>query len=74
MSGSKNTELTVKYVCTALAATSLGFSSSVLVAYSTNPTKANRSVNPTTSSRQPRSSRLDQYSRLSRQNISANGT
>ena len=37
MSGSKNTELTVKYVCRSLATTSFGLRMIDLVAYSTNP-------------------------------------
>ena len=37
MSGSKNTELTVKYVCRSLATTSRGLRMIVLVAYSAKP-------------------------------------
>ena len=50
MSGSKNTELTVKYVCRSLATTSRGLRMIVLVAYSTNPMNANRTASTTTSS------------------------
>ena len=46
MFGSKNTELTVKYACTSLAAISLGFRKIVLVAYSTKPTIANSTASP----------------------------
>ncbi len=74
MFGSKNTELTVKYACTALAAISLGFRRIVLVAYSTKPTTANRTASPASKVKQPRVRRGVQSSRRSRQNASANGT
>ena len=67
MFGSKNTELTVKYVWTWLAAISLGFRKIVLVSYSTNPTSANTTASPASTSRQVRASRAVQSSRRSRQ-------
>ena len=46
MFGSKNTELTVKYAWTWLAAISFGFRKIVLVSYSTNPTSPNSDRQP----------------------------
>ncbi len=57
MFGSKNTELTVKYACSWLAAISFGFRKIVLVSYSTNPTRANSTASPASSARQVRVSR-----------------
>ena len=74
MSGSKNTELTVKYVWTLLAAISLGFRNSVLVSNSTNPTAAKTTASPVRSSRQVRSRSRVHRSRRNRQNSNENGT
>ena len=74
MSGSKNTELTVKYVCRSLAATSLEFRRIDLVAYSTNPITENTSPSPTVITRQPRNSSGVQRTFRSSRYSSANGT
>ena len=74
MSGSKNTELTVKYVCRSLATTRRGLRMIVLVAYSTNPTIANSTASAATSSMHLRISCRSQSIPRSSANISANGT
>ena len=74
MSASKNTELIAKYVWTLFSAISFGLRNSVLVAYSTNPTTASRSVRPTISNRHRRSSADVHRSLRSRQNSNAKGT
>ena len=71
MSGSKNTELIAKYVWTLFSAISLGLSSNVFVAYSTNPISTNTSAKPTTTSRHRRRSSRDQRSLRSRHGLPA---
>ena len=74
MSGSKNTELTVKYAWRSLAAISFGLSSRCLVSYSTNPRSANTTASATTARRHSATSRASHSISRSRQNSSANGT
>ncbi len=73
MSGSRNTELTTKYVCRSFCRTSFELKMIVFVAYSTNAMSAKTTPRPATTSRQRSGRRPVHLSRRSRKNVSANG-
>ena len=74
MFGSKNRELTRKYVSNWFAATSFGLSSSSLRAYSTKPMQTNTAASAASTPRHCSASRCVQGTSRSRPKSSANGT